>query len=458
MKFGFNKMRIVSFLCAAAMLAGCSGGTKPEETTVNVNETLAVPGAADASADVPEKTAETEAPEKSAIIDEDAELYIPENMVGEAMLDELLASGMIFETELKVMSEDNAEKLEEVFENIRINNSRFALPMMILALPEGFSVKIDYDSKSSNAVTEDGYYLYSGELYTGGEVCAHVFLILKDGAKEKYGIIIAFGTLMSSECKWSFGDIEYSNDTEKIIDCFGEPSFYADDDDMSIMAYVTNKGTTAMFINEINAMMCFTFDVDNTIKNSLLAEYVPYDDFDGIPDIPNVSGETRNIDWNGIFDSDCIVIGNDKYFALTRIGDLGGDIVLFDRDIGKSYAKNNDYLTDSYVLMYKSREIGLISALRKRDEQSEDGIITSWTFMDAMFPVGIMGIPYLQSISSVSRIYIPDVKYGEMVRYEGAAEKDGENYMCNLALTNSTKILSVIPASADPDGYKTFLE
>ena len=457
MKFGFSKMRIVSLLCAAAMFAGCSGGTKQEETTVNVNETLAVPSVVEASA-VSEKTAEKESSEKTVVLDEEAELYIPENMAGEAMLDELLTSGMIFETELKVMSDENAEKLEEAFENIRINNSRFALPMMILALPKGFSVKIDYDSKSSNAVTENGYYLYSGELYTDGEVCAHVSLILKDGAKEKYGIILAFGTLMSSECKWSFGNIEYSNDTEKIIDCFGEPSFYANDDDMSIMAYVTNEGTTAMFIKEINAIICYNFNIENTISNSLLAEYVPYDDFDGIPDIPNVSGETRDIDWNGIFADDCIIIGNDKYSALTRIGDLGDDIVLFDRDIGKSYAKNNDYLTDSYILMYKGREAGLITALRKNDEQSEDGIITSWTFMDAMFPVGIMGIPYLQSISSVSRVYIPDVDSGISIRYTGIAENDRENYMCNLALTNSIKILNVTPASVDPEGYETFLE
>ncbi|MCH5194096.1 MAG: hypothetical protein J1F11_09055 [Oscillospiraceae bacterium] len=453
MKFGFNKMRIASLLCAAAMLAGCSGGTVPEETSVNVNETLAVPNA------VSEKASKPKASEKSVAIDEEAELYIPENMVGEAMLDELMASGMIFETELKVMSDENAEKLEEAFENIRINNSRFALPMMIMALPEGFAVKIDYKSKSSNAVTEDGYYLYSGELYTDGEVCAHVFLILKDGAKEKYGIIIGFGTLMSSECKWSFDSIEYSNDAEKIIDCFGEPSFYANDDDMSIMAYVTNTGMTAMFIKEINAMMCFTFDVNSTINNSLLAEYVPYDDFDGIPDIPNVSGETRSIDWNSIFDDDCIIIGNDKYPALTRIGDLGDDIVLFDRDIGISYENNDNYLSDKYILMYKGREIGLINALRKKNEQPEDGIVSSWMLTDVMFPAGVMGIPFWQSNSSISRVYIPDAENGSIIRYAGIAENDSESYMCTLAsMNNYMLMLSVTPASADPEGFKSFLD
>lgn len=448
MKKAFSKMRIVSFLCAVTMFAGCSGETKPEETTVNVNETLAVPSAVETAA-VSEETADTETPEKTIILDEDAGLYVPSENVDEDMISDFLSGFVINETKPSVMSDENAEKLEEAFKNIRINNSRFALPMMILALPDGFSVKLDHDSRSEEPVIED-FYSYDGELYMGYELCTSVEILLKDNAKEKYGIIIGFSGLMSVNCKWSFGDISYSNDIEKIISCFGKPSIYEKiTDNLSYEIYVTQKGDIVAFVNELNSIICMSVNTDVILENSLLTEYVPYDDFDDIPEIPNVSGGSRDIDWNIIFDNDCVVIGNDRYPANAQISDLSDDIVLFDYDIGQTYDKNDNYLQDHYVFLYKGRDIGVIGALRKIGEQPKNGIITSWMFTNVIFPAGVMGIPLSQSSSSISKVYTPDNEISGTIVYRGAAERNGESYTCMFAITDSSILFGAEPDFAD---------
>lgn len=436
-----NKMRIISMLCAAAMLIGCKGGTDtaPNDFSETHAETIAAIPKAD---------------------DNEEELYIPKNKLGEGIIDEILGEYISDTAEASVMSDQNAEKLEEAFRNIRINNSRFALPMMIEAVPQGFSVKIDYDSKSDE-VTKD-FCLYPGELYMGGEKCANVAVLMKNGAEEKYGILIGITGAVSSMCKWSFGDIEYSNDAEKIIKCFGEPSAYTYLNDITGgVSYVTENGSMVIFINELNGFLCFTLDTDDAVKNMSLAEYVPYDDFDGMPEIPKLTGEAREIDWNMIFDEGCVVIGNEKYPAPMRIGDFGEDITLFDYGIDEEYSENSDYFSDSYLLMYKGREIGMVSALRKKEEKPENAVISNWMFIDCQkfaFPAAAMGIPFSQDNDEVFEIYIPDYKKENIVRYHGITEKDGEKYMCTLVLMDSTVMFVINPVSANPDGYESFLE
>lgn len=436
-----NKMKIISIFCAAVMLIGCTSGN-------NTN-----------LSDFSETSSEI-ASEVSKAADDENELYIPKNELGAGIIDEVLGDYITDSTDTKVMSEKNSEKLNEAFRNIRINNSRFALPMMIEAVPQGFSVKIDYDSKS-NEVAKD-FCLYSGELCMGDEMCAQVAVMMKNGAEEKYGILIGITAAMSSMCKWSFGDIEYSNDNEKLIGCFGEPSAYISlSSAAGGISYVTENGSMAIFISELNGFMCLTIDTDNAIKNMLLAEYVPYDDFDGIPEIPELIGESRKIDWNTIFDDDCVIIGNEKYPAPIRVGDLGNDITLFDYDTEQEYNGNSDYFSDKYLLMYKGREIGMVGALRKNDEKPENAVITSWMFIDCQkftFPAAVMGIPFSQDNDEVFEIYIPDNKKESIVRYYGITEKDGEKYMCTIILTGSSVIFTVIPVSVNPDGYESFLE
>lgn len=450
MKILSSANKIISIICTAAMLAGCAKMIQPE----NIPEETSAVTASSTTSEKTEETAEYE----------EAGIYIPKDKFGEAIADEFFEGFIPEGTEIKVMSDENSEKLEEAFKNIRINNSRFALPMMVMALPEGFSVKIDYDSKSEEAVTEDSFYMYSGDLYMGDELCTPIAVILKDGEEEQYGIILGMTALISTDCKWSFGDIEYTNDTEKITGCFGEPSVHANFSDINFMGYVSKTGSIVFFINDTNALLCLSLNTDDTIKNIFFNECVPYDDFDGIPEIPEVTGEPREIDWSAVFNDDCIIIGNDKYSALTPISELGKDIFLFDFNIGSEYEKNDEYLTDAYLLMYKGREIGLANALRKADEPQENGVIFSWVFMkDSLpeyVPAGMMGIPFSQDNASIEKIYAPykktEGKTTDFLLYRGTAEKDGENYMCSLMLSSSM-FLTVTPASADPEGYENFL-
>ena len=449
---------MISLLCAAAMLAGCAKMTAPENTA---DETSAsVSAASDAAS---EKAEGTEASETVTASDNETELYIPKEKLGEAMASELFAGLIPDNGEIKVLSEEDSEKLEEAFKNIRINNSRFALPMMIMALPEGFSVKLDPDSKGEEAVTEDDFHMYMGELYWEDEMCADVAVILKDGAEEQYGIILGMAPLMSSTCKWSFGDIEYTNDIEKMTECFGEPSAQVDLSGLNSTIYISGIGSTVIFFDEFNAVFCLTLNTDDTIKNMLLTESVPYDDFDGIPEIPEVTGEPREIDWNGIFDEDCVIIGNERYPALTPISELGEDIFLFNYSIGINYYKNEDYLRDSYLLMYKGREIGMVNAFRKADEPKENGVINSWVFINdslpEYLPAGMMGVPFSQDRASVGKVYTSYEQNdgSSYLRYKGITEKDGENYMCTLLLTSAAYLI-VTPASVDPEAYESFLE
>lgn len=449
-----KKMRIVSILCAAAMLTGCSDSNADirKETTVS-SETSAV-AAESASA-----KADEDKPVTASDITDDTEMYIPKDKLGEGIIDNILSEYVADNTDAKIMSDENAAKLDEAFRNIRINNSRFALPMMIMALPEGFSVKIDYDSKSEK-ITED-FCIYSGELCTEDEMCAQVAVMMREDSEEKYGIIIGITAAISSMCKWSFGDITYSNDTEKLVECFGEPS--ADltlSSSLCSTAYVTPSGSMIIFYNTLNAITCMSLNIDRTVENMLLTEYVPYDDFDGISEIPELTGEPRDIDWNIIFDDDCVIIGNEKYPALTRIGNLGDNITLFDFDIGKENSANPEYLSDSYLLMYKDRQIGQLGAWRRKGEKPENAVIQSWMFdyPEYKFPASVIGIPFSQGFDDVSKVYPPIEKDGSIIRYMGVAEKDGEKYACRMDIFDSIAFFFVMPESVNPIGYNGIIE
>lgn len=218
-----------------------------------------------------------------------------------------------------------------------------------------------------------------------------------------------------------------------------------------------------MFYNDLNGITCMKLDTDDTIQNMPLAEYVPYDDFDGIPEIPELTGEPREIDWSIIFDDDCVIIGNEKYPALIRVGDLGEDITLFDFDIGKENSANPEYLLDNYLLMYKDREIGMLGAYRKKDEKPEYAVITSWMFTnypEYKFPVAVMNIPFSQNFDNILKIYLPPQKNNDssIKRYLGIAERETEQYMCTLILMNSSVIFNTAPASMNSETYKSFLE
>ena len=446
-----KKMKIFSFLCAAAMLAGCSGNNTDIGSETNISSETPAIAAENTSA----KTAEDKSETASDTAD-DTELYIPKDKLGEGIIDNILSEYISDSTDAKIMSDENAAKLEEAFRNIRINNSRFALPMMIKDIPQGFSIKLNKDEKEE---IFNNFSLYIGTLYMGDEKCAETLVILKDGAEEKYGIIISI-SLTSEMCKWSVGDIELSYDYDKVMQSFGDPSSYGSSDLLGAISYITKNNEYVSFFYGVNGVMCFSFNMKNIEKNARLAEYVPYDDYDGIPEIPELTGEPREIDWNRIFYEDCVVIGNEKLPAMARIGDLGDDFHLTEYLVGKPMFKNENYLKDEYTMMYKGRNIATVYALRKKNEPPEDAVILLWALdNDITFPAAVMDMPLSQDFDEISKVYIPNGKESSSkYQYMGIAEKDGENYMCTIILGKSDMLFSTTPASVNLEEYKDFIE
>lgn len=432
--------KLISVILLSAMLLTACGSEGAAEETTAISEATDV-----TTADIAEEEIQ---------IDEE---FIPKDEVGQKLVDEMLSEYVDDNVIPEVLTGERSEKLEEAVRNIRINNSRFALPLMIDALPEGFEVK--YDKSSKTEYNDIGFNHYNGELFCEGELCATGSIICKDGADEKYGIIVSL-IAMSNQCKWNFDGIEFSNDKEKITEKFGESTFTTDAVgvyDTDNLIYISDTGTMVIFWETINAVCCMNFNFDNVVKNASLVEYVPYDDFDNMPDIPELSGEPRGFDWNMLFEDNCIIIGNDKYPANVKLSDLSDDITLFEYDMGEVFYSNKDYLRDTYLLMYKGREIAMVGATRTKDQTPEEAFMTSWMFTEPdELPVSgsVCGVSFEQDFSDVPKIYIGAKGEAPSYIYSGIVEIDGENYTCSFTVYEKT-ILSanLLPRSVDPEIY-----
>lgn len=434
--------KIISVILLSAMLlTACGKEDASVETTVS-----------ETTAEVATETSKTA--EEDVQIDED---IIPQDEMGQGMLDYVLGDYIDEDTDPVLLTGERAERLEEAFRNIRINNSRFALPMMIYSLPEGFTVKYDFSSETKDK--ESGFNFYSGELLYDGEMCANIYIIRKDGEDEENGIIFGM-VVMSSYCKWSFDAVEYSNDKEQLIECLGEPSCFTDmSEQLPVALYISDIGSTVMFVEEVNGFMAINSNFKNTLANVLFVESVPYNDFDNMIEIPELSGEPRDIDWNMLFEDDCIIIGNDKYPAYMKISDFSNDIKLYEYNMENEYGKNSDYLRDGYLLMYKGREIGLISAIRKKDEKPEDAYIFSWMFTDISsypFPASALGVPFNQTLD-VKHYYTGFEEENETFRYRGTVENENDKFLCIMVPLSNTVLVNLTPYSADPEAYDNFV-
>lgn len=431
------KKLISAILLSAMLLTACgnnanANNTDEQGTAVSAEQTTTV--------------SETTADE--------SEDYIPKNEVGQGMLDYVLADYLDENANPELLTGERSERLEAAFQNIHINNSRFALPMMVNALPDGFTVEYDYSSEKKFG---GGFNFYSGQLMCNNEMSAEIGIVKKDNAEDKYGIIVSIITL-SNFSKWDFNGIKISNDTEKIIAELGEPSSIIDlGTNEENLIYINEIGTTIIFWKSVNAILTLNFNFDNTFSNALLIESVPYDDFEGMPEIPELSGEPREIDWNMLFEDDCIIIGNDKYPANVRISDLSEDIDLFEFTMGREFYSNKDYLKDTYLLMYKGREIAMVSAIRTKDQLPEEACMTSWGFteLDEISITGsICGVSFKQDFSDVPKIYLGSQGEDPGCIYSGTIEKDGTEYWCSFCLFgNSIVNVTLTPSSADPEYY-----
>lgn len=442
--------RLVTLIILSAMLLTACG---KEEASVETaaSETAAVTTSVEVTA--------AKAAEEEIQIDEE---FVPKDEAGQKLVDEMLSEYVEDNVIPEILTGEYSEKLEEAVRNIRINNSRFALPLMIDALPEKFEVK--YDKSSKTEYRDIGFNHYNGELFCEDELCATVNIICKNGADEKYGIIVGL-IAMSNQCKWNFDGIEFSNDRDKITEKFGEPTFTADivgAYDTDNLLYITDIGTTAIFWEEINAVFCMNFNFDNVIENASLVEYVPYDDFDDMIEIPELSGEPRKFDFNTMFEDDCIIIGNDKYPANVKISDFSEDIKLFDYSTNKEYKENPDYIQDTYLFMYKGREVGLVGTIRKKDEKPEEADVISWMFMSMNsypFTASAMGVP-LDKVLEVKKFYIgyeEEPAENGFYRYKGIAENEDDKFSCFIMMKDGLALINAIPYTVDPKAYDEFV-
>jgi len=95
----------------------------------------------------------------------------------------------------------------------------------------------------------------------------------------------------------------------------------------------------------------------------------------------------------------------------------------------------------------------------ERAEKLENAVICSWAFTSldiCPFPTGIMGVS-CNDKSAVSGYYTGYEQDESIYKYTGIAEKDGEEYLCNMVFGDTIVTLSAYPRSASPEIYDEFV-
>jgi hypothetical protein len=181
-----------------------------------------------------------------------------------------------------------------------------------------------------------------------------------------------------------------------------------------------------------------------------------------MPPLPPLSGEPRGIEWKN---EDGIIIGDEKYPLVFRISDLSDKFALIEFDMGQEYfgtdlnADYSAYVMDAYQVSYMDREIGLIGAVRKRDEPKENAafhmFITTLERVKIPFALSVCGIPANADISDIIKFFPPDV-----VRESGSAQygglfldDDGNEYSGRITVSDRSFILNIYSLKIDPKAH-----
>ena len=328
------------------------------------------------------------------------------------------------------MSPENSAKLSAAIHDIRINNSHFAFPVMLCDLPEGFSAV----TVKEHSLDSDDFRFFEGELLYSGEKLADVYIIREKRANESQSVIVG-GLLSSSVCKWSVGKADICG--SDLFDIFGEPSSQEPlvSEGVPDYAYISENGDFALFVSSVNSAIVFSLDCSELENNMTLCEYAPYDDFGGFSELAPITGEPREFDGNLSFAENGVVIGADSCPANIKVSELGGDMGLAYygtepyNDSDESLA---EYVSDTYLLLYKGRYFGIVQSFRKEEQPQNEGQIYLWMIYDRediFCDASLAGIPASQDTDSIEAAFTNSSKGedGDISMYD-IAESEGRQY------------------------------
>lgn len=366
--------------------------------------------------------------------------------------------GRKVEEDAEIISAENAEKLRSAFNDIRVNDSRITLPLMVCDLPEGLIVR------RQNSIGEaSGYNISLAEIGPEEQMYTTALIIRKSNLDSKYGVIAAL-ILNSQECSWSVGEIDRSFDEEFLESKWGKPSSAAPiaGEDHSDYTYMTEEGEAAIFMGSSNMAMLLSIDCSELKNDAKLCSFSAFDKF--IPDepVPLVTGEKRDFDISPAFEDDAVVIGKFTSNVNAFINELGDDVIL--QPISSAEYFNPDYMDDKYSFYVFGRYVGILSAVRLKDEPMENAMIHQWGFMTADDILGrssVINIPFCQSNESLREIYEP-YSDGFGLSFIGVAENNGGEYYWSYFRSYSDEgrfeVLELVPKEIDPNLYNNYLK
>lgn len=368
--------------------------------------------------------------------------------------------GKRFNESAEIMTPENAEKLRSAFNDIRINDSRITLPLMVRDLPEGLTVR------QQNVIGEsNGYSIYFAEIGSEEQMYTTALIIRKSTLDSKFGVIAAL-MLSSQECGWSVGDIDRSFDGDFLESKLGKPSSEISiaDGEGSVRTYMTEEGEAAVFMGSSNMATLLSIDCSELKSDAELCSFSPFDKFTPDEPAPLLTGEKRSLDFSPAFENNAVVIGKFKSKANALIGELGEDVIL--QPISSMGYDNHDYTEDRYYFYVFGRLIGIIDAVRLNGEPAEKAVIYQWEFLEGdgvLSESSIINIPFAQSYDSLGEIYEPYFENRISVDYTfcGITENGGREYYTEYFRAGSGdrfETLEVIPTDIGSFSYEMYLK
>lgn len=357
------------------------------------------------------------------------------------------------------MSAENSKKLRAAAADIRINNSRIALPLLVCDLPEGFLVQYGKGERlDSGYLHFEGELIFGGErletgdggaIINGGEKLADIAILKGNGLSEAEGVIYSM-TLSSVVCSWSVGDADICTPSQ-LEGIFGTPSAAEclSDENVPDLFYISDSGEFVRFMPALSSVMIAALDCTRLEENKALCEYVPYTDFEGMQDLPPLTGEAKKFDAAAALSDDGVTIGDFSCAPYIPISEIGGDIGLIPLETAPM--EDSESVSDKYLLLYKGRYFGAVMAMRKPESPAGEGVIYAWYPADRKYlpcDASLAGIPVSQDTESLAAYFEnSELKEdGSLVMFD-TCEADGQKFFVFYTRSGGISALVAEPLS-----------